>query len=175
MKSALGGCVSDCPHVDSGGFLPTRLIDFGPGTSSTHVRLVLASDILGSSNPPREIPKYAALSYCWGSPANGPLQPCTNKGNLQARKAGITEITPVLRDTIRVCESLGLRYLWVDALCIVQDDTVDWERESVSMAMVYERALVTICTPVSTSCWEGFLNRDRRLVSVPFQDRKSVV
>lgn len=173
MKSALDRCVADCLHVDSGGFLPTRLIDLGSGESSTNVRLVLASDILGGSGSPSDVPKYAALSYCWGSPANGPIQPCTTKGNLQARKVGVTEITPVLRDTIRVCRSLSLRYLWVDALCIVQDDTADWERESASMAMVYAHALVAICTPISTSCWDGFLGRDRRLVSVPFQSHLS--
>lgn len=170
MKSALARCVSACPHVGAGGFLPTRLIDLGPGASAGPVRLVLASSIT-SPTAGEEVPKYAALSYCWGSPSSGPPQPCTNRGNLQARKTGITEITPVLRDAIRVCKSLDIRYLWVDALCIVQDDTADWEKESVSMAMVYERAFVTICAPVSTSCWEGFLDRDRRLVSIPFQSR----
>ncbi|MBE3047583.1 HET domain-containing protein [Candidatus Bathyarchaeota archaeon] len=167
MKGAIAQCVSECPHADAGGFLPTRLLDLGPEANSSRVRLVASSGILSGPNAPSEVPKYAALSYCWGPPAKG-AQPCTTKGNLEARKTDIAKITPVLRDAMRVCRSLGVRYLWVDALCIVQDDVADWERESVSMAHVYECAMVTICTPISTTCWEGFLDRDRRLISVPF-------
>lgn len=39
---------------------------------------------------------------------------------------------------------LGYCYIWVDSLCIIQDDRVDWEREAAKMGSVYENALLTI-------------------------------
>ena len=48
------------------------------------------------------------------------------------------------QDAIEVTRRLGVRYIWIDALCIVQDDRQDWERESGKMANVYHNSFVTL-------------------------------
>jgi hypothetical protein len=75
----------------------------------------------------RETPEdYAALSYCWGEKGSRQVFE-TTKATLKRHMTGIdlTDLPPSLRDAVQVTESLGLRFLWVDALCIVQDDPVD--------------------------------------------------
>ncbi|KAF2963907.1 hypothetical protein GQX73_g9655 [Xylaria multiplex] len=114
--------------------------------------------------------EYAALSYCWGSisEAKGQLQ--TEKHSLHARLSGISEIEMigVLRDAITVCRKLSISFLWVDALCIVQDDPEDWERESSVMGKIYSNAYLTLSALSSYSCLQGFLDRQVAL-TVPFK------
>ena len=92
---------------------PARLIDleaFGPG--SENVKLVVPSDMNLD---------YATLSYCWGN--DMPQECMTTQGNLHARRELLeTDFLPqTLKDAIKVVRQLGIRYLWIDALCILQD------------------------------------------------------
>jgi len=54
-------------------------------------------------------------------------------------------------DAVIITRSLGLRYIWIDALCIVQDDHQDWERDAMAMAQVYTRSFITIAATSSTN------------------------
>ncbi|KAJ3579666.1 hypothetical protein NPX13_g899 [Xylaria arbuscula] len=89
---------------------------------------------------------------------------------MRNRLCGIveSETTVVLRDAIAVCRALSVSFLWVDALCIVQDDPQDWQRESSLMGQIYSNAQFTICAMSSRSCIEGFLD-GRVALTVPFQ------
>lgn len=67
-------------------------------------------------------PKYLALSYIWGDVQ----QPFLTKANYEQwqaqgalRNVGIPKTA---RDAIKLTQMIGYRYLWVDALCILQDD-----------------------------------------------------
>lgn len=87
---------------------------------------------------------YIALSYCWG---NATLMPKTTKANLHDRKITGLEtksLPTTFRDAIEVATGLGYRYLWIDAICIVQDDDEDWKQEAPRMAVVYGNATCTI-------------------------------
>jgi hypothetical protein len=66
--------------------------------------------------------------------------------NLAALKREIpsASLTPTFRDAIAITRLLETRYLWIDALCIVQDDKADWEREAAKMASVFRCAYVTL-------------------------------
>ncbi|CAH0031096.1 unnamed protein product [Clonostachys rhizophaga] len=167
MKETINKCTSECSHLETTGFLPTRLLYLGPDLNSSSIRLINRQHIA-------EIrPKYAALSYCWGSPSDGENQLCTTSDSLGARTAGIDEnsMHTVLRDAVKVCRELSIHYLWVDSLCIIQGDLSDWESESESMALVYSHALVTICALSSNSGSETFLTRDRRHIPIPFSSQ----
>jgi hypothetical protein len=48
------------------------------------------------------------------------------------------------QDAVGITKIIGLRYLWIDSLCIIQDDRKDWEKESATMGLIYERAHLTI-------------------------------
>ncbi len=99
--------------------------------------------------------RYMALSYVWGSGL--PLK-LTNS-TLGTFKAGIPwpSIPKTLQDAMTITHRLGLCYLWVDALTIVQDDEADWKIEAATMATVYSNAYLTIAATISRSCEDGIL------------------
>lgn len=56
-----------------------------------------------------------------------------------------------------ITRRLGVRYLWIDSLCILQDDNEDWEREAANMAQVYSQPLVTLAASAASDGSQGFL------------------
>jgi hypothetical protein len=75
----------------------------------------------------------------------------------------VVNIPATIKDAIRVAKSLGYQYLWIDALCIIQDDPQDWQREASRMAHVYGNADLVLTASSATDSYEGFLNQERRL------------
>lgn len=63
------------------------------------------------------------------------------------------------QDAIITVRTLGLRYLWIDALCIIQDSAQDWEHEAAQMGTVYNSAYLTIAATSASSSSNGFLKR----------------
>lgn len=91
--------------------------------------------------------KYAALSHCWGS-----IPSCTTTSkNFRAYAHAIpwTALSITFRDSIEFCLELGIHHIWIDALCIVQDDKRDWEVESSKMADVYQNSYITLAATTS--------------------------
>ncbi|KAF2654862.1 HET-domain-containing protein, partial [Lophiostoma macrostomum CBS 122681] len=86
---------------------------------------------------------YIALSYSWG-PAGVALR--TTPENLSSHLQNIPwqEFPIVFRDAIVICWALEIKYLWIDALCILQGDAADWEVESAKMAEIYSNSFLTI-------------------------------
>ncbi|KAI2462717.1 heterokaryon incompatibility protein-domain-containing protein [Annulohypoxylon bovei var. microspora] len=152
---------------------PTRLIHIEKSGRSLSCRLVeTSSDTFKESGQV----SYAALSYCWGSQDDSAKQFKTEKETLSSRLGGFALLkkdSSILYDAIRTTLALGIRYLWVDAVCIIQDDLEDWQKESSRMSVVFQNAVVTICTPASTSCRQGFLSRDRVTTIIKFQSKIS--
>lgn len=147
-------------------FVPTRLIrvDCEPA------RLVVTPH---SEDWTQALNNYAALSYCWGPPEQAALQLKTERSSLAARLSAIGEheMTSVLQDAIKTCRALSIPFLWVDALCIIQDDVMDWQRESALMGKVYASAYLTICPLSSESCTQGFLNKQPAQLEISFQSK----
>ncbi|KAF5255215.1 hypothetical protein FOXYS1_14280 [Fusarium oxysporum] len=85
---------------------------------------------------------YVALSHCWV----GRNVPQTTQQNLKNRLDNIpySELSPIFQDAVRVCRYLGVQYLWIDSLCIIQRDQDDWESQADKMADIYQNALFTI-------------------------------
>lgn len=137
--------------------LPTRLIDVG-GSNDAEVRLWEPSI--------RDVGAWIALSHPWGPPPHF----STNRQNLSAHIAGmrIDELPQTFRDAITVTRSLGLRYLWIDSLCIIQGDGGDFSQESKRMEEVYSGAYCVIAASRTTSHYSGFLGPrvDRDHVSI---------
>ncbi|KAI2464531.1 heterokaryon incompatibility protein-domain-containing protein [Annulohypoxylon bovei var. microspora] len=147
-------------------FIPTRLIQ----VDCDIPRLVRKDDISKSRTEPV---RYAALSYYWGNKEEALSQYKTTKSTLAARLSGFEarNMTKVLCDAIQTTRALSLSYLWVDALCIIQDDGEDWEKESIQMGRIYEHAHVTFFTLSSNSCLQGFLERPPPRLRIPFRSR----
>ena len=115
---------------------------------------------------------YAALSYCWG---NRGLPLKTEKHSLHERLSGILiESLPLcFQDAVKLARSLGLRYLWIDALCIVQVDIRDWETQAASMFDIFSKAALTIAVAPVSSCQESFLAKPiPQQFHIPFRSTK---
>lgn len=100
---------------------------------------------------------YIALSHCWGK--HQPLT--TKKGTLQQRKKRIplVDVPQTFQDAILVTRKLGIRYLWIDSLCIIQDDDGDWAREAARMCSVYQNATLTISADAARDGTQGLLRQ----------------
>lgn len=148
-------------------FLPERLLDVGSGS----LRLVQRSDI---ANSMQQRPQYAALSYCWGSPRDAKTQTKTTEENLTRHLKGLDfdALSPVLKDAVEFTRSLSIRYLWVDALCIFQDDFADWQSQCSQMDNIYGKARVTFIAAASKTCREGFLNPNPNGLRLPYQSTR---
>jgi len=154
IRSWLNDCQTNhatCKASDSG-TMPTRVIDVGiPGTAEPHVRLVST----GGLNE-----RYLALSYCWGADTSGVYT--LNRHTHAIMTRGIEEpaLAKTHREVISLARALGIRYVWVDALCIIQGDVADWETESKTMARVYGNATLTIIAGRSPGSKNGFLTNE---------------
>jgi hypothetical protein len=64
---------------------------------------------------------------------------------LQARKTGfqLEDLPNTCRDAVIVARRLGIQYIWIDSLCIIQDSPSDWEAEAAKMCAVYSNAMIT--------------------------------
>ncbi|KAI0130530.1 heterokaryon incompatibility protein-domain-containing protein [Xylariales sp. AK1849] len=136
--------------------LPTRVIDVTPD----HIRLILARE------EGLTYGRYVALSYCWGGPQ--PIYTTRETLAVHTREIPFQDLPQTLKDAITVTRELGLQYLWVDALCIVQDDTEDQRREVSRMAQIYNCAYVTVSASTASTCYDGFLG-PRKLTHGPIR------
>jgi hypothetical protein len=69
----------------------------------------------------------------------------------------VSNLPQTLQDAISLTRALGLSYLWIDTLCILQDDAADLEKECALMEKVYSQAEVVLVAQDAKSVYEGFL------------------
>ncbi|KAF7525329.1 hypothetical protein G7054_g11130 [Neopestalotiopsis clavispora] len=134
--------------------LPTRVLDL-ECADSTGLSLIEARDKRG---------RYCALSYCWGPPGMNPL--LTTRANISSRFDGIDfeKLPKTLQDAVIVTRKIGIRYLWIDSLCIIQGDNSDWTTESAKMTEVYQNAYLVIAASGAAHPGEGcFSNKTSML------------
>lgn len=145
-----------CPKPSE--FVPTRLLEL----SKTPGGLVEAR--LCETCEKDDVEPFAALSYCWGGDQPLKLTKSTRIQLLERIKP--EELPQTLSDAIDVTVSLGIKYLWIDALCIIQDDDDDKGRELGKMSMIYSCALVTLVASRAEAVQKGFL-QDRLIGKIP--------
>ncbi|KAH6879485.1 heterokaryon incompatibility protein-domain-containing protein, partial [Thelonectria olida] len=152
IKSWMATCISQ--HGTSGcnthrwNTFPGRLIEINAETGGARLVNVQSLD---------QVPEFVALSYCWGL-----------TGNLKTLKATMSQMQKCIpwdalpltvKQAFEVAKALEFRYLWVDALCIVQDDEADWQREARKMGAVYANATLVIAALASRGTEEGLYSR----------------
>lgn len=151
-------------------FLPTRLLDVGDDIEKCS-RL-----ICDTSELPKTV-KYLALSHRWGSypePGEpGPLKGktiCLYARNMVMLKEGIndSDFPPKYQDAITVARQLKVHYIWIDSLCVIQQDKSDpldkdkgkdWANEAERMEQVFRSAYATIAACCANSPAEHFFKR----------------
>lgn len=100
--------------------------------------------------------RYAALSYCWG---DDPDTFTTTRDSINDMIEEIPQsrLPATFLNAFEISRRLGIRYLWIDALCIIQDDDDDWAVEARNMGAVYQSAHVTIAATCSSQASQPFL------------------
>ncbi|KAF2179661.1 hypothetical protein K469DRAFT_595198, partial [Zopfia rhizophila CBS 207.26] len=102
---------------------------------------------------------YAALSYCWGGEQRHILRSIVPDSWHSAIL--YPQLLQTIKVTIRVTQEIRLQYLWVDALCIIQDDQQDMREQITFMAEIYEQDFVTISAARARTAGDGFLHSIR--------------
>jgi hypothetical protein len=131
--------------------MPTRIIDVGDPANGKAIRLIYTQGM-------RE--QYIALSYCWGVIASDILT--LNAKTHQSMTYAIREsdLSKTHKEVLQLARAFGIRYVWIDALCIIQGDADDWERESKTMADVYGNATLTVIAGRSADSRKGFITNN---------------
>lgn len=152
--------------VGGASYMPTRILDLGDRdngalnqTSRRSIMLINSAKVTGDRS-------YACLSHRWNS--NGHTIITTRETYAKHKDCiSFTDLSPVYQDAVHISRRLGIRYLWIDSLCIIQDDAADWQVESQTMATVYGRALLTLARHCDMSGSMRETGNERYIVSCP--------
>ncbi|KAM5341526.1 hypothetical protein ACJ41O_014557 [Fusarium nematophilum] len=138
----LDDCLSnhaECGTTNGERWRPTRLLYVGTAESPC-LRLVRGFNVDAEE-------AYLALSHRSETDKDSTL----TTENLSSFETDIPEsrLSPTIKDALDVTRRLGSQHLWVDSLCIIQDNPKDWARESALMPKVYSNARLTVAASVA--------------------------
>jgi hypothetical protein len=149
-RSWLSTCLESHDHIQSytSDSMPARLVKVhSEADGQVHASIVLSSE---SGSVP-----YFTLSYCWG----GDQEFKTTKSSLLASK-GVVDVSVLpqtIKDAITVTINMGYNFIWIDSICIVQDDEQDRTKEIARMPEIYSNAICSIAASFPTNAQQGFL------------------
>ncbi|GKU18943.1 unnamed protein product [Fusarium langsethiae] len=146
--------------------LPKRVVDIGPETND-------GIHIFTHDDSKQQISeRYIALSHCWGKTQH--LKSTTDTLEQWKKNIPFDRFAKTFQDAIVISRELGIRYIWIDSLCIVQDDTKDWEIEAAKMASIYNGAELVLSATGSVDGSGGclFPRESYVMVSGTFPDGK---
>jgi hypothetical protein len=128
--------------------LPKRVVDLGDFPDG--IRLLEDSD---------ETAPYICLSHCWGDATYHPLR--TTSQNISSHRRGIpfASLPKTFQEAATFVRRLGYRYLWIDSLCIIQDNEEDWRVQASRMADIYQRCLLTIAAAAAANSVQGLFSQ----------------
>ncbi|KAJ8133015.1 hypothetical protein O1611_g608 [Lasiodiplodia mahajangana] len=129
--------------------LPPSLPAFLLAIGKEHVHLM---DTAG-----RPKARYAALSYCWGNKGQNTLLSSKNKQQL-LNSIALEQLDTTIQEAIHITRQIGFQYLWIDSLCIPQDDEEMKSSEIARMGEVYRNATLTLIPSRATGVKESFLS-----------------
>jgi hypothetical protein len=100
-----------------------------------------------------ESERYICLSYKWGM---GPTAMTTNKTYRRLKKGvDIKYLPATFSQAAMLANCLNVEYIWIDSICVLQDDDDDWAEQTSKMAEIYGNAYLTIAAAASTDCHDG--------------------
>ncbi|KAH7174965.1 heterokaryon incompatibility protein-domain-containing protein [Fusarium flagelliforme] len=149
----------DCSSSYTNAPLPTRVIEVSP-VDQEQPRVVESGGQRG---------EYTTLSYCWGK---APFQTLNTSNYAQClRGLDMSTLPLTVQEAITVSRKLQIPYLWIDALCIIQDSENDKNEEISSMKDVYACSALTIVAASAKAVAEGFLQdrpNPKDIFTIPF-------
>ncbi|KAI0157582.1 heterokaryon incompatibility protein-domain-containing protein [Xylariaceae sp. FL1272] len=126
-------------------------------------------EVQADGTPPRlresqgKIGTYVALTHCWGTK---PMKKLLWENEAEwYRGIDPTSLSQNFQDALKITKLLGYRYIWIDALCIVQDSAEDWAEQAPEMAETYSCADLVLSAAFAADSSEGFLQYRPSLVT----------
>lgn len=147
-------------RLETNGVLPRRLLNVTLEEDPLDVCLLSTNNWARAS--------YVALSYVWGS---SPFLKAY-KDNIEElnRPFSIKRLPRTIQDGICVTRDLGFKYIWIDALCIAQDDKDELANEVAQMASIYSNATLTIIAACGSSVYSGLFPSSSEPLSSTLDD-----
>jgi hypothetical protein len=127
--------------------LPTLVLDVGL-SGDLQIKL--------HRSGPQQHDDYIALSYCWGEPQK--CQTTTNTVDEYYKRIMLRDLSLSIQDAVEVTRRLGFQYLWVDALCIIQNSE-EVNAQIKLMKTIYKNATLVIAASSALNAEEGFLRK----------------
>ena len=126
--------------------LPLRLLDLAPGLDANSIKLQTAAPLPIDT-------RYATLSHCWGGYSKTTL----TSSSLATFEGGIhlSSLPRTFQHAVILTRKLGIRYLWIDALCIIQNSVQEWSHEASLMGDIYANSYITLLATNSPDSEEG--------------------
>lgn len=157
VKSCLERCKSYHTKCQSGSkeapWYPTRLVEI---MDSGRARVIETSETMPNGT-------YTTLSHCWGE--SRMFTATINNIESLKRQIPLLDLPQTFRDALQFSNSIGISYIWIDSICIIQDSMKDWEFESRTMLRVYQHAECNLAAAVSEDSHGGlFSQRDHALL-----------
>lgn len=143
FKGWLQNCDDNHPECQLGTIrkMPKRLVEIA---SIDRAELFLAENVAPGT-------PYIALSHSWKSSMPNPSDVILTRGNIDQRLRSIpwAKLGATFRHAVLIAGHFNIRHVWIDSLCIIQDDDDDWAEQAAQMANIYENAYFTIACEYS--------------------------
>lgn len=142
---------SECRATLGNASPPTKLIyldSSGDSSMSNPVDTKSQPRLVSTSGMGYSEGRYIALSYRW--PEDFPVEAKSAQDNVHEQMHGLnnSKLPQIFNDVFQVAVTMGISYVWIDSLCIVQDDPGDWNREAALMIQIYRYAEFTVAAAV---------------------------
>ncbi|KAF4454853.1 hypothetical protein F53441_2723 [Fusarium austroafricanum] len=105
---------------------------------------------------------YVAFSHCWGTTET--IKLTTDRLDEFKAEIRVADLPESYREAVSICLRINVDFIWIDSLCIIQDDEQDWHHEAVMMKSVYENSYLNLCAASAAQSTETC-----------FQDRKTEI
>jgi Heterokaryon incompatibility protein (HET) len=133
-------------------------------TASTIVKLCETSNMEASKT-------YTTLSHCWGR--HIPLRLLIDNYSSLLEGFKLIDLPKTFRDAIITTRKLGIPFLWIDSLCIIQDSAIDWSTESSKMRQIYKNSYLNLAAAAAKDSTEGLFFQRSPLQVAPCHVRAS--
>ena len=130
---------------------PTRLIDVNLSGNSRKCYLYTTDEWTDLFT------EYATLSHCWGGDTSQMVKLQSTSLVQMQQSIDLTSLSRTFQDAVEIARGLKIPYIWIDALCIIQDSLDDWSKESPRMGQYYRGGKVMISAMASSSSQHGIL------------------
>ncbi|KAM0307985.1 hypothetical protein ACHAPM_000720 [Fusarium culmorum] len=148
-------------------YIPTRLLDVPHALENNVVRLVCPE----KQGEEFKGVEYATLSYCWG-PHAAEQNPILLRNNLelwQTEGFSWDRLPKTFQDSLKIASWIGLKWIWIDSTCIIQDSKSDWKIETKAMDQIYSNAKVNISADAGEDSRSGCFVQRKKTDITPLQ------